>query len=371
MHIACDKKNLTENINIVQKCVSTRTTSPILECILLIADRQGFRMIANDLEMSIETSDIENTDVYNLGKVALNAKILFDIIRTMPDGMIDIECDENFVTTIKNGHSKFKIMGLDGEEFPLPKNIEQGEPVEINGKDLKSMIKQTIFSVAAVDYRPILTGELFEFAGQRLNIVAVDGHRIAYRTTFMEKANNKRIVVPGKTLNEISRLVDDEEKIIMNFNDKFIKFMLKSCMVTSRLFEGDFIEYANMFTNDYKTFVSVNRELLLNCLERCMLLIAREMKKVEVVFEISNGVMKLSAENNIGEVRDEIDVDFEGDDIRIGFSPKYLMDICRAVDEEKLNMYFISSLSPCIVKSSQGSEDFKYLVLPVKIPDRN
>ena len=152
MHIACDKKKLIENINIVQKCVSARTTSPILECILLIADRAGFRMLANDMELSIETTDIENTDVFKLGEVALNAKMLFDIIRTMPDGMIDIECDENFITTIKNGRSNFRISGLDGSEFPRPKEIEGAGVSAVKGDILKSMVKQTIFSIAAVDY---------------------------------------------------------------------------------------------------------------------------------------------------------------------------------------------------------------------------
>ena len=368
MHIACDKKKLIENINIVQKCVSARTTSPILECILLIADRAGFRMLANDMELSIETTDIENTDVFKLGEVALNAKMLFDIIRTMPDGMIDIECDENFITTIKNGRSNFRISGLDGSEFPRPKEIEGAGVSAVKGDILKSMVKQTIFSIAAVDYRPILTGELLEFKGSRFNMVAVDGHRIAYRTELLgsESAGSK-IVVPGKALNEISRLADDDEDVSLTFNDKFVKISLKSCVLTSRLLEGDFIDYANMFTNDYKTCIKVNRSKLMNSLERCMLLIAREIKKVEVIFEISDGVLKLSAENSIGEVKDEIDIDFEGDDLRIGFSPKYLIDICRAVDEEELNMYFISSLSPCIVKSSIGNEGFNYLVLPVKI----
>lgn len=370
MHIACDKKKLTENINIVQKCVSARTTSPILECILLIADRKGFRMLANDLELSIETTDIPDTDVYTLGEVALNAKMLFDIIRTMPEGKIDIECDENFVTTIKNGRSNFTISGLDGREFPRPKDIENGIAASIKGDMLKSMIKQTIFSIAAVDYRPILTGELLEFSDRRFNMVAVDGHRIAYRTELIENPgqSGKKIVVPGKALNEISRLAEDDEEVCLSFNEKFVKFSLKSCFVTSRLFEGDFIDYANMFTNDYKTSVKINRSVLLNSLERCLLLISRDLtNKGKVVFEITDGIMKINASNSIGEVKDEIDIDFEGDELTIGFSPKYLIDICRAVDEEELNLYFISNLSPCIVKSSIGNEGFNYLVLPVKL----
>ena len=366
MHIACDKKLLMDNINIVLKCVSTRTTSPILECILLKADRKGFRLIANDLEQSIETADIEGADVYTLGEVALNAKMFFDFVRSMPDGKIDIECDDKFITTIKNGRV-IKISGLDGSEFPMPKEIENGETFSINGGQLKDMIRKTIFSVAVMDYRPMLTGELFEFKGHRLNIVAVDGHRIAYRTQLLEETRDKMIIVPARALNEFARLVDEEETTELFFNEKFIQFKFKSCTLTSRLLEGEYIEYENLFTNDFKTSVMVNRQKLMDCLECCMLLIAREIKKVEVVLEISDGIMKISAENSIGNINDELEINFDGDDLKIGFSPKYLIDVCRAIDEENINMYFISSLSPCIIKSSVGSEDFKYLVLPVKI----
>ena len=366
MHISCDKKLLMDNINIVSKCVSARTTSPILECILLKADRKGFRLMANDLEQSIETANIEGTDVYTLGEVALNAKIFFDFIRSMPDGKIDIECDDKFVTTIKN-RRVIKISGLDGSEFPLPKEIEQGETFKINGGDLKEMIRKTIFSISVTDYRPILTGELFEFKGHRLNVVAIDGHRIAYKTQLLEESRDKKIIVPGKALNEYIRLVDEKEEVELYFNEKFISFKLKNCILTSRLLEGEFIDYENMFTNDYKTFVSVNRSELLNVLECCMLLIARDIKKVEIVAEISDGTMKISAQNSTGNVEDNLDINFEGENLKIGFSPKYLIDVCRAVEEENINMYFISSLSPCIIKSSEGNEDFKYLVLPVKI----
>ena len=366
MHISCDKKLLMDNINIVIKCVSSRTTSPILECILLKADRKGFRLIANDLEQSIETANIEGADVYTLGEVALDAKMFFDFVRSMPEGKIDIECDDKFITTIKNGRT-IKISGLDGSEFPLPKEIESGECFKINGGILKNMVKKTIFSIAVMDYRPTLTGELFEFKGHRLNIVAVDGHRIAFRTQLLDDSRDKKIIVPGKALNEFTRLVEDDKETELYFNEKFIQFKFEKCTLTSRLLEGDYLEYGNMFTNDFKTSVQINREALLNSLECCMLLIAREIKKVEVVLEISDGVMKVNAENSIGNINDEIPVNFDGEDLRIGFSPKYLIDVCRAIDEENINMYFLGNLSPCIIKSSVGSEDFKYLVLPVKI----
>lgn len=369
MHIACDKKKLLDNINIVQKCVSPRTPNPILECILLKADRQGFRMLANDLEMSIETANIEDTEVYNIGSAAIDAKMLFDIIRSMneDDGLIDIECDDNYVTTIKCGKAVFKIQAFSGDEFPLPKEMEDTDEAEIKGSVLKSMIKQTIFSISTKDIRPVLMGELFEFSGHKLNIVAVDGHRIAHRVEMIEKETNSKIIVPGKTLTEISRLTDDEETAVIKFNKKFVCFSLKNCVVTSRLFEGDFIEYKNMFTNDYKTFVSVSRNRLLSVLERCLLIISRDVKQTRVVFEISDGKLAIHTANSFGNFDDEIDIDFDGEDLRIGFAPNYLIDICKAVDEEKLNMYFISSLSPCIIRSSEGNENFNYLVLPVKL----
>ncbi len=368
MHISCDKKILIDNINIVMKSVPSKSTSPILGCILLIADRGGFHMLANDLELSIETVNIDNVDVYTLGEVALPSKMFFDTVRGMPDGILDIECNENFVTVIKGGKTEMKMLGFNGSEFPRPEYPENEKNIKIKGEVFKSMIRQTIFSVALVDYRQILMGELLEFKGNRLKMVALDGHRIACRTEYLENNDfSGKTVIPGKALNEVCRLASDDETISFDFNDKFVKFELENSIITSRILEGEFMDYERIFTNDHKTYIKVNREALLEILNLCMLIYTNETKKVEAILEIKEGVLNVSTHNINNEVKKDIPVDHEGEDIKIGFNPKYLADVCKAIDEEEISMYFISSLSPCIIKSSIGNEGFKYLVVPVKI----
>ena len=367
MNITCSKELLINNITIVNKAVSQRTTQPILECILLIADRKGFRLMANNLELSIETSNIE-ADVYELGSVALNARLFSNIIRSLPTNDVSITVDNKNCAIIKSGRSEFRLMGQPGNEFPQPPEVEKKQPLKVKSHIFRNLIKQTIFSVATEDSRPVLTGEFMEITPHKMNVVAIDGFRVSYRTTPVEDYDDfNDIIVPAKTLSEISSIAstDEEEYINIYITDRHILFEMTSCTMVSRLIEGQYMEYENLFNTDSSLFVTVNREEILHALERAILIV-KDPKKAPVSMEIKEGIINITSKAEIGEVFEQVAIESDGDPLVISFNANYLVDVFKNIEDENVLMKFMSPLSPCIIKSPD-SDDYKYLVLPLKI----
>ena len=367
MNIECKKEILLNNINIVLKSVPSRTTMPILECILLIADKEGFRLISNDLELGIETFNIE-ADILRKGSVAINAKMFFDIVKNMPNGNISIDVDDKNVTIIKNGKTEFKIIGQNAEDFPIINKIEKEEKYSLNSSVFKNMIKQTKFSVSSDESKPVLTGELIEIKDGYLNIVAIDGFRVSFRRTEISKNfKNAEVVVPAKALNEIVKILSDKEDSLVNlyFNENYILFELDSCIILSRLLDGEFLKYEQIFTEDYNTKIEVDRINLLNSLERASL-ISKDNKKTPVKMEIKSDELIITSNTDFGTSYEEVTVDLEGEGLNIAFNPRYLIEALKVIEDEKILIQFMTSISPCIIKGINNS-DYKYLVLPLKI----
>ncbi len=367
MKISCSKELLIANINIVNKAVAQKTTQPILECILLTADREGFRLMANNLELSIESAVIE-ADVYELGSVALDARLFSNIIRSLPEEHVNIEVDDNNSTLITSGKAEFKLAGQPGREFPKPPEVKKDSCLKIKSLTFKNIIKQTIFSVAVEDSMPVLTGEFMEISPKRLNIVAIDRFRVSFRTAEVEEFGTyKDVVVPAKTLNEISSVApsDEEENISIYFTDRHALFEMSNCTMVSRLIEGQYMDYANLFNADSKLVVRANREELLKAVER-IVLIVKDPKKAPVTLEITENNIDITAVAEIGHSFEQVSVETEGQPLTISFNANYITDVLRNIEDEKVCLYFMSPLSPCIIKSLQG-EDYKYLVLPLNI----
>jgi DNA polymerase-3 subunit beta len=367
--ISCTKEELLSKINIVLKAVASKTTMPIIECILITADNEGVRLTANNLELAIETSDMKNDVVImEKGISALEAKMFLEIIRNLPDNNILIQTDDKNVTTIKSGKSEFKILSLPGEDFPKLPDVEKNIKYETKATVFKNMIKQTNFAVAIEETKPILTGELIEIKEDCLNIVAIDGFRVAFRKTDLINDNeNISVVVPSKALIEISRILPDksEEIISMYFTDNHALFEAEDFTVVSRLLEGEFFKYEQSFINEYTTAVEVSRQEFLNSVERATL-ISRDSKKNPVELSIEKEKIVITSNTEMGASYEEVLVDAEGDDLKIGFNPRYLIDALKAIDDEKINVKFMSPLSPCIIESV-GEGNYKYLILPLRL----
>lgn len=373
MYVNCSKENLIANINISLKAVSTKTTLPILECILLIANDKGFRLISNNLELGIETRNIES-EIIEKGCVALEAKIFSDIIKSLPEEAVSIEVSNNNTTIIKSGKSEFKISGQKGEEFPLLPEIEKSTKIKINSINLKNMIRQTIFSVAQDETKPILTGELIEIKNEDFNIVAIDGFRVSFRKTNIENVyKDINVVVPSKTLNEISKILSDKnndnEKINIYFSDKHILFEINDCTIISRLLEGEFLKYEQIFTDEYTTQIEVNRLFFIQGLERATL-VSKEIKKNPVKLNIESNKLTITSNADFGTSYEEINIETEGENLEIAFNPKYLIDALKSIENDEIFIQFTSPLSPCIIKDIRDN-NYKYLILPLKLKNND
>ncbi|MBP3887916.1 MAG: DNA polymerase III subunit beta [Cellulosilyticum sp.] len=366
MHIYCRQDLLLNSINTVLKACSTKTTMPILECILLTATNNKLTLVGNNLELGIESTI--DADVIGEGCIALEAKIFSEIIRRMPGEVIEISTDDNYTTSIVSEKSKFQISGQSGKDFPALPKVEKVNACTVNQIDLKEMIRQTIFSVAQDETRPILTGEMLQIKNNSLNMVAVDGYRISYRKMELSNENDDiEVVIPGRTLGEINKILSSEENQTVNiyFGDKHVLFDLGESKVVSRLLEGDFLRYEQVFSPDYETKILVDRKSFLMSIERAAL-ISREGKKNPIRVEIDGDKMIITSNAELGTSREELDVVLEGKEIVIAFNPKYLIDALKAIDDDNIFIQFISSLTPCIINPEEGDQ-YKYLILPIRV----
>ena len=229
------------------------------------------------------------------------------------------------------------------------------------------MIRQTIFSISQDESKPILTGELLEFKKDYLQMVSVDGFRISFRKEkLLETAEENKVVIPAKTLSEINKILNGEEKEAQLYlTDKHVLFDIDGNIIISRLLEGEYIKYEQSFTEDYKTRFCVNTNDFLQTLERASL-VSRDTKKTPVKLDISKEKLSVKAQAEIGTAYEEIEIELEGEPLQIAFNPKFLIDALRVVDDEKVALQFTTSLSPCILKPLQG-ENFRYLILPLRL----
>lgn len=365
MRIFVKQELLLNGINVVLKACSSKTTMSILECILIKASNNQLTLVTNNLELAIEST--MEADVREEGQIALEAKIFSEIIRKMTDEIIEISSEDDKMTSIIGKNSIFKIAGQSPRDFPEIPRVDKSVSCKLSQLALKDMIRQTIFSVSQEETRPVLTGEKLDIKGGNLTLVSVDGYRISYRTMpIADKEINIGVVIPGKTLSEISKiLLNDDEEVTLYFEDKHIMFDLGDSKIVSRLLEGQFLDYEKVFSSDYETKISVDRQQLLMGIERAAL-ISREGKKHPIKIELDGDLMIITSNTELGTAREEIPVSLEGKELVIAFNPRYLIEALKAIDEDKVCVQFISSVTPCIIKPEDG-EYYKYLILPIRL----
>ncbi|MDD3402439.1 MAG: DNA polymerase III subunit beta [Hespellia sp.] len=363
MKIICNKSDLVKGVSIVSKAVPSKTTMPILECILIDATTDVIKLTANDMELGIETT-IEGT-IVDRGILALNARIFSEIVRKLPDNEVTITTDEVNQTLITCEKAKFNIAAQSGEDFSYLPSIEKDDYITISEFTLKEMIRQTIFSIADNDTNKMMTGELFEIEEDVLKVVSLDGHRISIRKVELKQSYpSKKVIVPGKTLQEISKIIngDSESEVDISFTRNHIVFEFDKTVVVSRLIEGDYFKIDQMLSSDYETKVKINKRELLNCIDRATLLI-KEGDKKPIIINMTDETMELKIQSQIGSMNEEINIHKDGKDLMIGFNPKFLIDALRVIDDEEVDLYFMNAKAPCFIKDE--NQNYIYLILPV------
>lgn len=363
MKIICSKSELLRGVNTVLKAVPAKTTMPILECILIDTTNGEIKLTANDMELGIETKI--KGDILDKGKIVLDAKLFSEIVRKLPDSEVSIQTDDAFRALIKCEKAKFNIAGKSGDDFSYLPEIEKNQMVVLSQFSLKEIIRQTIFSIADNENNRLMTGELFEINGNEMKVVSLDGHRISIRKIELKKEyNHIKVVVPGKTLNEVSKILSGgiDDDVCMFFTGRHIVFEFDDTIVVSRLIEGEYFRIEQMLSSDYETKISINKKELQSCIERASLLV-KEGDKKPIIMNIMEDSMELKINSFIGSMNEDIDIIKTGRDLMIGFNPKFILDALRVIDDENIDIYMINPKAPCFIRDEE--QKYIYLILPV------
>ncbi len=365
MKFNCSQKKLSESISTVQKAISSRTTLPILEGVYIEALKDVIRLVGTDLDITIETY-IE-AEVYEEGSVVIPARIFGDVIRKLPDSDIIFELQDRYKVDIKCQNIFVTVQGLEPYDYPEIQKIEEDNPTEISQSLLKEIIQQTIFAVATDETRPILTGALMKLENGNITMACIDGYRLALRREqFPESDINTSMIIPGKSLSEISRIIsDDDLNVNISAGDKYILFDLGYTRIISRLLEGDFINYKQIIPQEYKTRVKLDTMLLYKSIERASLM-ARESKNNLIKLNIQDDKLVITSNSEVGQIYEEIPIVREGKNIEIAFNARYLLDVLRIMEDQEICLDFTTNVSPCIIRPIEG-DTFIYLILPVRL----
>lgn len=371
MKIVCYKDKILKAINSVVKGVASKTTMPILEGILIQTNDNEIKLTTYDLEIGIEY--VIECEVQEQGSIVVNAIMFSEIIRKLPDTEIHISVNDKNLLEIECEGALYKLATMNPEEFPELPKIEVENSIEIDQSVLKNMIRKTIFAVSSEESRPIFTGCLFEIENNKLSLVAVDGFRLALRTIYLNKQTNDfSAVIPGKTLNEVNKILTDSfEPIKIGVSKNQALFEMDNCKIVTRILDGEFLNYKNVIPSNWETRIKVNKSSIQNCFERISLISASSVekeKKYPVKTQVDIGKIIISCTNQTGDAKEELYVSTEGKNLEAGFNPKYFLDSLKAIDDEEVYIEFGTSISPCLVKSVENN-DYTYMILPIRLKE--
>ena len=367
MKVICEKEKILKGINSVINGVASKTTMPVLEGILIQTNDNELKLTSYDLEIGIEY--VLEAKIEEQGNTVVNATMFSEIIKRLPATEIKITLNENNLLEIECEGSLYKLATMNPDEFPELPKINVDNSIEIEQTVLKNMIRKTIFAVSTEENRPIFTGCLFEVEENKLNVVAVDGYRLAIKSKNIDKVtNNFSSVIPGKTLNEVNKIISDSfDYVKIGISRNQALFEMENCKIVTRLLDGEFLKYSNTIPKTWETRVKVNKNNIQNCFER-ILLISEKEKKYPVKINIEIGKVTISCANQTGDAKEEIYVETEGKELEIGFNPRFFLDALKAIDDEEVYIEFGTNRSPCIIKPVEDG-DYIYMILPIKMKE--
>lgn len=368
MKFKCNQQELNRAINTVSKAVSNRTTIPVLKGILLTAQEGKLILTSSNLDMSIK-KEIDAV-VDEAGCAVAAAKLFGEIIRKLPEETVFIEDDGRDILSISTSSSSFQVMTLPADEFPETGKREENDQFMMFDKEMfRNMVRKTSFAASIDEAKGVLTGILTEMTESQITMVALDGFRLALSCEPMRNEENRKFIISAKIMNEISRIItedDQEEDMKLYLGEKRAVVVTGRTEIIMRIMEGEFIDYRRIIPTESSTKLIVNRELFAASIERASLL-AKEGKNNLVKMTIRDDLMVITSRSEEGNVREELIIDKEGNDLEIGFNSKYVMDVIKEIDDETVTLHLNTSVTPCVVRPAQGSA-FEYLILPVRIP---
>jgi DNA polymerase-3 subunit beta len=367
MKFTVEKSLLQTAIMTASRASAAKSAVPALEGLLIEASGNGVKISGYDLKTGIITS--VPADVIEAGAIVLSARLFGEIIRKLPDNIVAVSSDDSLMTKIDCGMSEFQIIGTPAADYPDLPVVDYQRTIAITEKNLKSMIAQTNFAVSDNESRPIHTGALFEAEKGVLTVVAVDGYRLALRREPLSNFDGTALsfVVPGSALNEVEKIVsDDETAVSIMLGSKHIMFVIGGTVLISRRLEGEFLNYKNSIPHTEKYTIEADRRILVDAVERVALIINEKLKSpVRCTFD--DGVIRILSSTALGRASDECPVKGDGEGLEIGFSDRYLLEALKAAPADQIRIKITSGISPCVIIPADGSSAFLYMILPVRL----
>jgi DNA polymerase-3 subunit beta len=379
MRFIIQKDYLVRSVQDVMKAVSSRTTIPILTGIKIVANGEGVTLTGSDSDISIESfipveeNGKEIVEVERFGSIVLQAKYFSEIVKKLPKDTVEIEVENHFMTRIKSGKAEFNLNGLDPQEYPLLPQLEEHHVFQIPTDLLKYMIRQTVFAVSTSETRPILTGVNWKVYNNELVCIATDSHRLALRKAKITGNNlpaefQANVVIPGKSLNELSKILDESEEMVdIVITDYQVLFRTKHLLFFSRLLEGNYPDTSRLIPTESKTDILVNTKEFLQAIDRASLLARDGRNNVVKLSTLGEQMIEISSNSpEIGKVVEEVQCEhIEGEELKISFSAKYMMDALKALDSTEIKTSFTGAMRPFLIRTV-NDDSIVQLILPVR-----
>ncbi|RHW36101.1 DNA polymerase III subunit beta [Lysinibacillus yapensis] len=370
------RDRLLDGLNNVMKAVSSKTTIPILTGIKIDVTEEGITLTGSDADITIQTFipvEEDGDQLINIsetGSIVLQARMFNEIVRKLPTNDVEIEVSNGLQTHIRSGKSEFHLIGSDASEYPLLPEVSTDQQFAMPADLLKSIIRETVFAVSTSESRPVLTGVNWQINNDELVCVATDSHRLARRKTTVEQlpSDIASVVIPGKSLNELNKILGDTTNPVeIVITNQQVLFKADNVLFFSRLLEGNYPETSRLIPEEFKTNITINGKALLQAIDRASLL-AREDRNNVVRFETFDGnIVEISSNSpEIGKVEEQIQVEtLEGENLKISFSAKYMMEALKAIDGQDVVIQFTGAMRPFILRSVHDDAILQ-LILPVR-----
>lgn len=376
MKFIIQRDKLVQSVQDVLKAVSSRTTIPILTGIKIVATEDGVTLTGSDSDISIESfipseeDGTENVEVKASGSVVLQARFFSEIIKKLPMDTVELEVQNQFVTTIRSGKSEFNLNGQDAAEYPHLPQIEEDSVFKLPTDLLKNIIRQTVFAVSTSETRPILTGVNWKLENHELTCIATDSHRLALRKAKIDAENNLacNVVIPGKSLNELNKILDDTNEMLdIVITDNQVLFKAKNILFFSRLLDGNYPDTSRLIPAESKTDITVSTKEFLQAIDRASLLAREGRNNVVKLATLEQSALEVSSNSpEVGKVVEQVQGNsVEGEELKISFSAKYMMDALKALEGNEIQINFTGAMRPFLIRTMHD-DSMLQLILPVR-----
>lgn len=367
MIFSAEKNTLLNALNIASKALPSKAVNPICEGILFEVKKGHVVLTTTDSSLTVQTRFASNTE--EEGEVVINGKFVSEIIRKMPDGEISFSGDFKSGIEVKSKFSKMNIAAMDASEYPALPVIDKDMFFTLAQCELKKMINQTLFATAADEARPILTGCLFEVEQENINVVALDGYRLALRNSFIEDVETPiKAIIPARALSEITKIITDTEDLVRLYIQKsYCMVEIEETKIMTRLIEGEYIKYRPIIPTGLKNKVTLNRIDLLEAIDRAWLIVRENTRNNYVVFKFTNeNKLIITSRSDTGNAYEEVSFSGEAESTEIGFNPRYFVESLKNIEDEFITFSFSTPSSPTVITPIEGNK-YLYLILPVRL----